>query len=73
MLGKKIKAGANDSDGVDVTNGSSGNGNNCCRTDSAEVLEEDNFNKSDVADEVRPPKKSKCSTDETCDVPLNGG
>lgn len=73
MLGKKNKAACNDDDSETVTNGSNADGNGCCGADSAEVLEEDGVDKSDVADEFRPPKKSKCSTDETCDAPLSGG
>ncbi|XP_057788581.1 LOW QUALITY PROTEIN: tRNA-dihydrouridine(47) synthase [NAD(P)(+)]-like [Salvia miltiorrhiza] len=70
--GKKTKAGGNDNDGKNVTNDEKVEGNGCCMEDSAEVLEEDIADKADVADEVRPPKKTKCSTDEACDAPLNG-
>ncbi|KAL6499106.1 hypothetical protein OROGR_028127 [Orobanche gracilis] len=69
---KKNKAGENGNDSRNVTNGSNVDGNGCCGADSAEAVEEDNIDKARRGDEVRPPKKTKCSTDETC-VPLNSG
>lgn len=71
MQGKKAKPSGNDND--DEANGSNVDGNGCCREDSAEVLEEDIVDKADVADEVRRSKKTKCSTDEACDAPTDGG
>lgn len=38
---------------------------------SAEVVEEDKVDKAD--DDLRPPKKTKCTTDETCVPPFTGG
>lgn len=72
MLGKKNKAASIDDESENVANGSNVDGNGCCGADS-EVLEGNDVDKSDVADDVRPPKKTKCSTDETCDAPINGG
>lgn len=81
--GKKTKMGDNDNDGQNAANGSEDvDGNGCCRATadssneldcSVEVLEEDKPDEADVADELRPPKKTKCSIDETCPVPLNDG
>ncbi|KAK6136656.1 hypothetical protein DH2020_029600 [Rehmannia glutinosa] len=75
--------GDNDNDGQIVANGSGDvDGNSCCKApvDSsnkldgvAEVLEEDKPDEADVGDELRPPKKTKCSVDETCSAPLNDG
>ncbi|KAI3446213.1 hypothetical protein Pfo_002878 [Paulownia fortunei] len=79
--GKKKNMGDNDNDGQIVANGSGDvDGNDCCRATadasnkidcSAEVLEEGKPDEADVADELRPPKKTKCSIDETCSAPLD--
>lgn len=75
---KKKKTGDSDNEGENATNGSEDvDGNGCCGADSvtlgssAEVVEEDKVDK--VDDDLRPPKKTKCTTDETCALSLNGG
>lgn len=79
----KKKGGDNDNDGLIIVNGAEDvDGNGCCRATaddsneldcSAEVMEEDKPDDADGADELRPPKKTKCSIDETCSVPLEHG
>ncbi|KAL8060248.1 hypothetical protein ABFX02_02G012200 [Erythranthe guttata] len=81
--GKKKNMGDNDSDGQVVINGNGDvDGKGCCRENpdsvnevdcTAEVLEEDKPYEADVAEELRPPKKTKSSIDETCSEPLIDG
>ncbi|KAL0356621.1 UNVERIFIED_CONTAM: tRNA-dihydrouridine(47) synthase [NAD(P)(+)]-like [Sesamum calycinum] len=71
----------NENDGQIVKNDSGDvDGNSCCRATgdssngvdcAAEVLEEDKPDEADATDELRPPKKTKCSTDDTCSVLVN--
>ncbi|KAL0334628.1 UNVERIFIED_CONTAM: tRNA-dihydrouridine(47) synthase [NAD(P)(+)]-like [Sesamum radiatum] len=73
----------NENDGQIVKNDSGDiDGNSCCRATgdssngvdcAAEVLEEDKPDEADATDELRPPKKTKCSTDDTCSVLVNDG
>ncbi|KAK4401441.1 tRNA-dihydrouridine(47) synthase [NAD(P)(+)]-like [Sesamum angolense] len=73
----------NENDGQIVKNDSGDvDGNSCCRATgdssngvdcAAEVLEEDKPDEADAPDELRPPKKTKCSTDDTCSVLVNDG
>ncbi|PIM99835.1 tRNA-dihydrouridine synthase [Handroanthus impetiginosus] len=79
--GKKKKIEGNNDDDQIVVNGSGAvDGNGCCGATadssngvdcSTEFLEEDKLGEADVADELRPPKKTKCSIDETSLMPLD--
>ncbi|KAL0422864.1 UNVERIFIED_CONTAM: tRNA-dihydrouridine(47) synthase [NAD(P)(+)]-like [Sesamum latifolium] len=60
-------AGDVDGNGCCGATGDSGNDLDCA----AEVLEEDKPGEADATDEHRPPKKTKCSIDETCSVLVN--
>ncbi|KAK4437682.1 hypothetical protein Salat_0102200 [Sesamum alatum] len=81
LLGKKKNTVENENDGQIVNNDSGDvDGNGCCRATgdssngldcAAEVLEEDKPDETDAVDELRPPKKTKCSIDETRSVLVN--
>lgn len=80
--GKKPKIGDNENGGLTLNGSGDADGNGCCRAIadssnglncSAEVLEEDKPDEADVAHELRPPKKPKCSSDEPCSVQLDDG
>ncbi|KAG8368148.1 hypothetical protein BUALT_Bualt15G0014900 [Buddleja alternifolia] len=79
---KKPKIGDNENGGRTLNGSGDADGNGCCRAISdssnglncsAEVLEEDKPDEADVAHELRPPKKPKCSSDEPCSVQLDDG
>ncbi|XP_011088544.1 tRNA-dihydrouridine(47) synthase [NAD(P)(+)]-like isoform X2 [Sesamum indicum] len=81
--GKKKKMVENENDDKIVSNDSGDvDGNGCCRATgdssndldcAAEVLEEGKPDEADTTDELRPPKKTKSSIDETCSVLVNDG
>ncbi|KAL3613978.1 hypothetical protein CASFOL_042052 [Castilleja foliolosa] len=73
--GKNKKLLDNENDCQIAGNGSGDVDGNCCKTtayssNKLDTLEEDKPVEADVGDEPRPPKKTKCSIDETCSVPL---
>ncbi|KAL3621350.1 hypothetical protein CASFOL_036262 [Castilleja foliolosa] len=75
LLGKNKKMLDNENDGQIAGNGSGDTDGNCCKTpadlsNKLDTLEEDKPVKADVADEPRPPKKTKCSTDGSCSAPF---
>ncbi|KAL6517390.1 hypothetical protein OROMI_033091 [Orobanche minor] len=74
LLSKNKMMRDNDLHGKIAANGSGELDGNCCKapadpSNKLDNLEEDKPDEADVADEVRPPKKIKCSTDKTCSAP----